>query len=225
MNESKWHHKASLIWDEFADDWNSSSQQMWDSGSRKTIVPFMKKFVPIGSSILDVACGDGYGSYKLYQEGYIVTGTDISTKMIDLASKRKKSNDLKFLQADMMNLPFEDQSFDAIMVINGIEWTEYPLKALNELRRVLKNDGYLCAAILGPTAHPRKHSFERLYGRQPIMNTMMPWEFHQLVLENGWKIISEEGVMKRGVTKEMLTKLPIDLRQALSFMWLFMLQK
>jgi len=225
MTNSKWHEKASLKWDHFAEDWNLSSQQMWENGSRKTIVPFIKKFVPNGHSILDVACGDGYGSFKLQQEGYIVTGTDISEKMIELAKRRGETCKLKFLKADMMNLPFEDQSFDAIMLINGIEWTENPLKAINEIHRVLKNDGYLCAAILGPTAHPRKHSYERLYGKQAIMNTMMPWEFQQLVVENGWKVIGEKGVMKRGVTNEMLSVLPKDLKQALSFMWLFMLQK
>ncbi|MDQ0162794.1 class I SAM-dependent methyltransferase [Bacillus alveayuensis] len=225
MGQPMWHLEAAHQWDSFAEGWNSSSQEMWEQGSRKSIVPFMKRYIPKGKAILDVACGDGYGSWKLAQEGYIVTGTDISQKMIELARKRSEKRNIQFIKADMVQLPFTDQTFDAIMVINGLEWTEKPFQALHELKRVLKKDGFLCAAILGPTAHPRKHSYKRLYGKQTIMNTMMPWEFQQLAIENGWKLIGEEGVMKRGVNSEMLAQLPNELKQALSFMWLFMLQK
>ena len=42
------------------------------------------------------------------------------------------------------------------MAINSLEWTEEPLRALNEIKRVLKSDGYACIAILGPTAKPRE---------------------------------------------------------------------
>ncbi|WP_243290814.1 class I SAM-dependent methyltransferase [Bacillus sp. FJAT-47783] len=225
MNKSNWHEKAATKWDYYADDWNASSEQMWESGSRKTIVPFFQKYVENGSAVLDVACGDGYGSLKLAKNGYNVTATDISEKMIDLAKKSDKESNVHFIRGDMIHMPFEDGQFDAVMVINGIEWTEHPLNALNELKRVVKEGGYLCAAILGPTAHPRKNSYDRLYGRQAIMNTMMPWEFMSLSEENGWKIIDHEGVMKRGVTEEMMKNLPLQLNQALSFMWVFMLQK
>ena len=34
------------------------------------------------------------------------------------------------------------------MAINSLEWTEEPLRALNEIKRVLKKDGYACIAIL-----------------------------------------------------------------------------
>lgn len=225
MSKSNWHEKAATKWDNFADDWNASSEQMWESGSRKTIVPFFQKHVEKGSSVLDVACGDGYGSVKLARNGYNVIATDISEKMIHLAKKSDEESIVNFIQGDMIHMPFDDEQFDAAIVINGIEWTEHPLKALHELKRVVNKGGYLCAAILGPTAHPRKNSYDRLYGRQPIMNTMMPWEFLTLAEENGWKLVDHEGVMKKGVTEEMMNKLPIQLNQALSFMWLFMLQK
>ena len=42
------------------------------------------------------------------------------------------------------------------MAINSLEWTEEPLRALNEIKRVLKKDGYACIAILD-----RQQSHER----------------------------------------------------------------
>ena len=44
------------------------------------------------------------------------------------------------------------------MAINSLEWTEEPLRALNEIKRVLKKDGYACIAILCN----RQQSHERI---------------------------------------------------------------
>jgi hypothetical protein len=111
------------------------------------------------------------------------------------------------------------------MAINSIEWTERPLEALNEMRRVLKSGHLLCVGLLGPTAAPRINSYRRLYGEPVICNTMMPWEFEKLAQENGWELVDGEGVYKRGVSEKMVANLPAELKQALTFMWLFMLRK
>jgi hypothetical protein len=54
---------------------------------------------------------------------------------------------------------------------------------------------------------------------------MMPWEFEQLAKENGWEVIDGEGVYKRNVTDKLIGQLPNELKQALTFLWLFMLKK
>ncbi|KHE66678.1 methyltransferase, partial [Halobacillus sp. BBL2006] len=38
-----WHVEAEKIWNDRAEFWNSKSKAMWDEGSRKSIVPFIKK--------------------------------------------------------------------------------------------------------------------------------------------------------------------------------------
>ena len=55
--------------------------------------------------------------------------------------------------------------------------------------------------MLGPTAGPRKQSFPRLYGKLVICNTMMPWEFERLALENGWEKVDELTVFKKRCAK------------------------
>lgn len=225
MSDFNWHNEAERQWDKRADSWNQSSQNMWDSGSRSTILPFFQKYVPSGASVLDVGCGDGYATYKLSRAGYIACGTDLSERMIEMAKERGETKGLSFVRADLARLPFETESFDAVMAINSLEWTEQPLEAWREVSRVLKPGGYACVAILGPTAMPRINSYRRLYGESVICNTMMPWEFKQLVTENGFIPLDGQGVYKREVKEQHLHGLPEELKQSLAFLWTFMLKK
>ncbi|GGF33781.1 methyltransferase [Halobacillus andaensis] len=220
-----WHKEAEKQWNERSTFWNANSQNMWDSGSRKTIIPLVKQHVKKGHSIADLGCGDGYGSYKLAQAGYQVTGLDLSEEMIELAKSRLAHETLHFVQGDLVQLPFEGESFDAIMAINCLEWVEVPYQGLEEMKRVLKPGGKLCIGVLGPTAKPRVNSYPRVYGEEVICNTMMPWELEQLGLENGWKLNDGHGVFKREAEGMDISALPRELQQALTFMWVFIFEK
>ncbi|MDF0725755.1 class I SAM-dependent methyltransferase [Cytobacillus sp. S13-E01] len=225
MSTFDWHKEVEKQWDNRADFWNQNSANMWEEGSRSTIIPFLKEFIQAGTKILDAGCGDGYGSYKLDKEGFSVIGADLSREMIDKAKNRKGAAHVQFVQADLTDLPFDKDSFPAVMAINSIEWTAQPLTALNEIKRIMKPNGIFCVGLLGPTAGPRQSAYRRLYGEEVICNTMMPWEFQQLALENGWEVIGGQGVYKSAIDQTKLGQLPLELKQALSFMWLFILKK
>ncbi|MBI0576056.1 methyltransferase domain-containing protein [Neobacillus cucumis] len=218
----QWVDEAEKQWDNRADSWHSSSRGMWETGSRKDIIPFLKKYLPDESAICDLGCGDGYASVMLARMGYHVTGIDLSEQMLEKASVLAKGRSVQFIKADISEVPLESNSLDAVMAINSLEWTESPLKVLFEIKRIVKKDGLACIAILGPTAMPRINSFPRLYGEKVICNTMMPWEFEKLAEENGFKKIAEMGVYKREAEKLPVENLPLELRQSLSFMWVFM---
>lgn len=220
-----WQKEAQVQWDDRAGFWNENSEAMWDSGSRKDIIPFVEKHLKKGSNMYDIGCGDGYGTSKLHKSGFDVTGVDLSREMIALAKSRYPNKEVQFSQGDVSNLPLDNESADAVMCINVLEWTEEPAKALNELQRILKTSGYLFIGILGPTAGPRANSYPRLHGENTICNTMMPWEFQQLAMEHNWKYIDGLGVYKDGVKGEHHQGLSLELKQALSFMWVFCLEK
>ncbi|MFD1361964.1 class I SAM-dependent methyltransferase [Lentibacillus salinarum] len=220
-----WHQEAQWQWDNRAESWSARSMDMWDSGSRKAIVPFIQSHLKQGSSILDIGCGDGYGSYKLHRSGYHVTGMDISGEMIRLASEKPEQAGISFLKGDITSLPFDANSLDSIMAINVMEWTESPEKAIQELDRVVKKGGLLFAGILGPTAGPRMNSYPRLHGEKAICNTMMPWEFQQLATENNFSYADGFGIYKKGVNERHYKDVALDLQQALTFMYVFMLRK
>ncbi|TGB01898.1 class I SAM-dependent methyltransferase [Halobacillus salinus] len=224
MNSFNWHEAAERKWDTMAESWNERSKDMWDHGSRKSIIPFLEKYIKQEGRVADLGCGDGYGSYRLHREGYQVTGLDLSKDMIDRANARVRTEGLQFVQGDLTKLPFESESFDGIMAINSLEWTEVPYQGLEEMKRILKPGGRACIGLLGPTAMPRVNSYRRVYGEEVVCNTMMPWELQKLAEETGWKCLDGEGVYKRGVKEEHLA-LDEELRQALTFMWLFIFEK
>lgn len=226
MNRSsKWHHQAQNEWNNRANSWSENSKALWDHGSRKDIISFFKKNFKKGKSILDIGCGDGYGAFKLHQAGYKVEGVDFSEEMINYALKQDYAKDINFCKGDVCDLPFQKQIFDGIMAINVLEWTEIPATGLLEMKRVLKNGGLLCIGILGPTAGPRNNSYPRIYGEKSICNTMMPWEFERLALENGLEKVDDMGVFKKEVNDSHLLNLSLELKQALTFMWVFIFRK
>ncbi|CAM3895021.1 class I SAM-dependent methyltransferase [Mesobacillus zeae] len=225
MGVFEWSIEAENKWNRMAESWNSRSREMWESGSRKDIVPFIKKHVPAGSKIADLGCGDGYGSFLLSQSGYHVTGMDVSEEMIQFASQRAGNEGPQFLKGDIANTGFPQSSFDALVAINCLEWTESPLAGLREMSRIVKDGGLAAIGILGPTAAPREHSFSRLLGEKVVCNTMMPWEFEKLALDAGWQKKSEIGVYKKASERLPLESIPLELKQAVSFMWVFLLQK
>jgi ubiquinone/menaquinone biosynthesis C-methylase UbiE len=222
LNISNWEQESEKLWDSMAKSWNSRSNGMWEDGSRKDIVPFIKKFVSPGAEICDLGCGDGVGSRKLAEAGYVVKGIDVSEEMLEKAMQG--TSHCEFVKANLTDSGIQDNTFEAVMAINSIEWTDNPFDSLKEVARILKPDGFACIAILGPTAAPRKNSYRRLYGEEVFCNTIMPWELEKLAGENGWKKVGEYGVFKKAAEQISLGSLPIVLQQSLSFMWVFMFQ-
>ncbi|KAB2338211.1 class I SAM-dependent methyltransferase [Cytobacillus depressus] len=224
MSIFDWSKEAEKQWDDQSSSWNSKSREMWESGSRKEIVPFFSKYVDSGARICDLGCGDGFGSFQLERAGYKVTGLDVSEEMLQKAQEINKGNNTEFVKGDISVLPFPDRAFDAVLAINSLEWTEHPFMVLREAQRVVKPGGFACVGILGPTAAPRNNSFRRLYGEKVICNTMMPWEFEKLAADNNWEKIGDLGVYKRSADQLPKGTLSTELKQSLSFMWVFMLQ-
>jgi ubiquinone/menaquinone biosynthesis C-methylase UbiE len=222
-----WNDLVASQWNKNAAGWHANSEEMWEHGSRKTVLPLFSRHVqPEQGPVLDAGCAAGYASCKLAEKGYIVEGIDIAEEMIELARKRcAAAFPVRFQTGDVAQLPFPDNYFAGILAVNVVEFTEDPLAALREFHRVLQPEGVLLLGILGPTAGPRSYSYRRLYGEKTMQNTMMPWEAKQLAQENGFRFIEEEPVYREGVTPGTTDPLSPELRQALSFLTLFVLRK
>ena len=95
--------------------------------------------------ILDVGTGPGIVAFLLAELGHDLTGVDLSEEMLRKAKENATHFNLsvKFKQGDAENLPFKDESFDAV-VNRHVLWTlPNPDKAIAEWWRVLKTDGKL----------------------------------------------------------------------------------
>jgi len=112
------------------------------------------------STVLDLCCGHGAMTAKLCALGCQVTGLDFSEEM--LAHARSNAPQATLQNGDAQNLPFEDQSFDAVVCNCGIMHLPDQPKALAEARRVLKPGGkFGMTAWVGPGASP---SFKIAFG-------------------------------------------------------------
>lgn len=119
-------------------------------GGKKATDQLIKKAgIRKGSRVLDVGCGLGRTSYRLASEiGCTVTGVDIMPKMIEqaraTARKMKVEDKVRFMEGDARSLPFDDGSFDVVLVESVTIFVEDVARALAEYSRVLKPGGVLC---------------------------------------------------------------------------------
>jgi len=99
----------------------------------------LKEFGCVDGVVLDVGCGRGDPTKMLSEKYDYIIGVDVS----NVFDRSKISANLDFLQADALNLPFKDESFDAVVSFDVIEHVQDDLKFLSEIKRVLKRGGEL----------------------------------------------------------------------------------
>jgi len=94
---------------------------------------------PVGARVLEAGCATGALTAYIAKAGYSVTGVDLSERMIDLA--KTKHIGIDYLVADVLKLPFESNSFDAVIATSLVNIVDDKAKAMRELRRVCKTGG------------------------------------------------------------------------------------
>ena len=105
-------------------------------------LPYLKE----GMSVLDCGCGPGTitsGLAAAVSPGKVI-GIDLETAMVERASQLANTenlSNLSFEVADITDLHFEDNSFDAVYTCAVLEHLPDPVKALKEIHRVLKVGG------------------------------------------------------------------------------------
>ncbi len=92
--------------------------------------------------VLDVGCGAGFLSNHLAREGFDVTGVDLSQPSLEVAEKMDITKQVRYLQADAYELPFENCSFDVITSTDFLEHVSDPKRVLHEVNRVLAPNGF-----------------------------------------------------------------------------------
>ncbi|MBO5884893.1 MAG: class I SAM-dependent methyltransferase [Clostridia bacterium] len=95
---------------------------------------------------LDIGCGFGRNSIYMAKNGYNVYGFDLSEHSVEMTMQKAKNQGVElkdFCVADMLNLPYQDNSFDCMLAMNVISHTDKQgfNKVLDEIKRVLKPGG------------------------------------------------------------------------------------
>jgi demethylmenaquinone methyltransferase/2-methoxy-6-polyprenyl-1,4-benzoquinol methylase len=130
---------------------------------RKKVVEIVNKANP--DTVLDIATGTGDLAINLAETNATkIIGLDISRGMLEIGKQKikKKALDSKIemVLGDSENMPFEDNSFDAITVAFGVRNFETLENGLKEIYRVLKPNGTF---VILETSVPTKTPFKQGY--------------------------------------------------------------
>ena len=106
--------------------------------------------------MLDVATGLGepaLAAAAVVGAAGHVTATDISAEMLRIASERAAESgltNLDFVEQDAETIDFPDGSFDAVLCRFALMFLADPLSAIDRMRTVLKEGGFLVSTFFGP---------------------------------------------------------------------------
>ena len=106
--------------------------------------------------VLDIASGDGVLAELLAPRSNSVTCLDISERVVEAGRRRLKAFDhVKFEKGDMHSLPVKNASFDTVLLMHALTYTEQPATVINEASRVLRPGGKLLAVTLLKHQHEK----------------------------------------------------------------------
>lgn len=131
---------------------------------RKKVVKLVSKNNP--QQILDIATGTGDLALMMSQlNPKKIIGLDISEGMLEVGkqkvAKANLSDQIEMMVGDSENMPFDDNTFDAITVSFGVRNFANLDKGLTEIRRVLKPNGtFVILETSNPTKFPYKQGYK-----------------------------------------------------------------
>lgn len=180
-----------------------NSQNFWDKNAgrydrfmRKDAAAYERLYrllrpVVRQKTVLELATGTGLIAKHIVHSADHIEATDASQEMIEQAKQGVKSAKLYFSVQDMFHLPYADQSFDVVIVVNALHIVPEPEKALSEIRRVLKDDGVLVAPTFTHADNAffgKVKAFFMKLASFPLHSKWTSHEYLAFLRENGWTV-------------------------------------
>lgn len=130
----------------------------------QTRYQFAASFVK-GMDVLEAACGAGIGLGLLDSVGAHVTGGDINEENLRFAQETYRNRpDICIQPFDAQRMPFEDESFDVVLLFEALYYLTDPDSFVEEAQRVLRYGGRLLISTVNcrwpgfcPTVYTRKY--------------------------------------------------------------------
>lgn len=151
---------------------NLSFFDKWSKTYDSVLVQFwMKKFHKLvfneiklsnGIKIIDISCGTGELLKELNKKKSVgLYGIDFSEKMLQKA-RQKLSKNVELRQADVHNLPFQDNYFDYVISTEAFHHYHDQKKSISEIVRITKEEGKVIVVDMDFFFHFIHHLFEKL---------------------------------------------------------------
>lgn len=129
---------------------------------------FAKDKISESSSVLEMGCGAGYGANLLSQHVKEIIGLDVDQDMIAYALKKYGSENCFFKLYDGIKIPYQDNTFDAVVSLQVIEHIQDDSNYISEIHRVLKNNGIFILTTPNKTLRlkPNQRPWNRFHVRE-----------------------------------------------------------
>jgi ubiquinone/menaquinone biosynthesis C-methylase UbiE len=154
-----------------------------------------KQLLPEGGHILDAGCGVGRPTAEfLANNGFEVTGVDISERMVELAAKNVPK--ASFLQKNIVDLDFPDASFDGAICVYTL-WhvpRKNHEKIIANFHRMLRDNGIL---VINTGTH-ESEGMSTFFGQPMLWSTNDPGKTLRHVKDAGFEILFEGKLVLGG---------------------------
>lgn len=200
----------------------------WRLDRNQIVIDKLDKVKKIkNQKILEVGCGYGPLLKLLSDMGAIVVGTEVDSKSLTIAKKLlKNTKRIKLVSVKNSLLPFENNSFDSVILFDVIEHVKNPLEMINECKRVLKKGGILYVeftpyySIVGhhlydysklPIHYLPQHIVKQLVFNKHIESVFTPDQYwSQFVTLNKLKISSFQNYVSKltKINEKFIIKYP-----------------
>mgnify|MGYP000086206557 FL=1 len=173
--------KNARIYDRFMRKDRAAYEEMYE-----LIRPVVK-----AKTVLELATGTGLIAKNIVSAVAHIEATDASAEMIAEAKRDTRSAKLHFSVQDMFRLPYAEESFDVVIVSNALHIVPQPEKALQEIKRVLKDDGVLIAPTFthaGNSFTGKVRAFFMKLAGFPLHSRWTSAEYLCFLRQNGWTV-------------------------------------
>ncbi len=138
-----------------------------------------------GKTVVDIACGTGYGSRTLVELGAAakVTGIDLAPDAVAYAQKKHQLPKTNFLVGDVTAIPLPDEAADVVVSFETIEHVDEDQLAVREFARILRPGGLLiCSTPNGWPLEIAPHH-KKVFDRESFEQLLQP-SFAEIELFN-----------------------------------------
>lgn len=106
------------------------------------------------SPVLDAACGTGYGSFLMAEEGHTVTAVDIEREAVDWGQMYYGHPNIQWTIGDILNQPWGEEKFNTIVCFETLEHLAEPDKVLGMFYESLNPGGKLIVSVPNEEKYP-----------------------------------------------------------------------
>jgi 2-polyprenyl-3-methyl-5-hydroxy-6-metoxy-1,4-benzoquinol methylase/glycosyltransferase involved in cell wall biosynthesis len=153
-----------------------------------------------GKDVLDIACGEGFGSAILAKSSRSVIGVDIAREAVEHAAHRYRLPNVKFQLGSCAEIPLKSKTIDLVVSFETIEHHDQHQEMMAEIKRVLRPDGILIISS------PDKKEYATLtnYSNPFHVKELFKEEFLALIRAyfNNSELISQRIVCGSGIIPE-----------------------